>query len=150
MIKIDKINTNILHILSQDGRISNIELADKVGLSPSACLRRVQELESQGVITGYRAVLNPEKLGRGFVAYVAVGLSDHSINSQKAFEKVINESQEIRECHNVTGTVEYLLRVEVCDIASYKQFHADVLGGLPQVHSITTYVVIESPKDERA
>jgi Lrp/AsnC family transcriptional regulator, leucine-responsive regulatory protein len=139
-----------LRILSQDGRISNIELADKVGLSPSACLRRVQELESQGVITGYRAVLNPEKLGRGFIAYVAVGLSDHSINSQKAFEKVINKSQEIRECHNITGAVEYLLRVEVSDIASYKQFHADVIGGLHQVHSITTYVVIESPKDERA
>ena len=150
MIKLDKINMKILHVLSEDGRISNIELAKKAGLSPSACLRRVQELESTGIIKGYRAVLSPEKLGRGFIAYVTVGLSDHSMKSQKAFETAMASSSNVRECHNVTGAFEYLVRVEAADIAAYKTFHAEVLGALPQVNSITTYVVIESPKDERA
>ncbi len=140
---------NILRTLSEEGRISNIELAKKIGLSPSACLRRVQDLESTGIIKGYRAVLNPEKLGRGFIAYVTVGLSDHSMKSQKTFEKAMAESLDVRECHNITGAFEYLLRVEVPDLTSYKAFHAEVLGALPQVNSITTYVVIESPKDER-
>ena len=69
--------------------------------------------------------------------------------SQQAFEKAMQECASVRECHNVTGLVEYLLRVEVADIAAYKSFHADVLGALPQVNSITTYMVLDSPKNER-
>ena len=82
MIKIDTIGRKILHELSSDGRISNLELADRVGLSPSACLRRVQELERSGVIKGYRAVIDPAKLGLTFQAYVTVGLSSHTKKSQ--------------------------------------------------------------------
>ncbi len=149
MIKLDRYNEQILQALQQDGRISNVDLADRVGLSPSACLRRVQELENSGVISAYRAVLDYEVLGKGFCAYLAIGLSDHTMASQLAFEKAMRESNEVRECHNVTGTIEYLIRVEVADIAAYKVFHADVLGALPQVNSITTYVVMDSPKNER-
>ena len=79
MFKLDKYNSNILRELQSNGRISNIDLADRVGLSPSACLRRVQELEKTGVIAGFRAVLNPERLGIGFIAYLAVGLGDHTL-----------------------------------------------------------------------
>ncbi len=150
MFKLDRYNSDILQILSSNGRISNIELAKKVGLSPSACLRRVQELENSGIIMGYRAILNPEKQGKGFLAYVTVGLSNHTLDSQKSFEQAIADSPDVKECHNVTGAFEYLLRVEVSDINHYKRFHAETLGGLPQVSSITTYVVIESTKDERA
>ena len=103
----------MLQELQKDGRISNAELAGKVGLSASACLRRVQELERSGVISGYRAVMDPAKLGIGFTAYISVGLSDHSKRSQLAFEKAITRSQEVTECHNITGSVEYLLRVEI-------------------------------------
>ncbi|GFE63540.1 AsnC family transcriptional regulator [Litoreibacter roseus] len=130
--------------------MSNIDLAEKVGLSPSACLRRVQDLERTGVIRGYRAVLDRAKLGAGFVAYIGVGLSDHSKASQEAFERSISRSSHVRECHNITGTIEYLLRVECIDIADYKHFHTEILGVLPQVNSITSYVVMGSPKDERA
>ncbi len=150
MIKIDGIGRSILRELSRDGRISNIELADRVGLSPSACLRRVQELERSGVIKGYRAVIDPAKLGLTFLAYVTVGLSSHTKKSQADFEAAMAEAPEVRECHNITGTIEYLLRVETEDLASYKHFHTEVLGMLPQVHSITTYVLMDSPKDERA
>lgn len=82
MAKIDHINQQILRELSQEGRISNLDLADRVGLSPSACLRRVQELERSGVISGYRAVLNPSEIGVGFVAYIGVGLGEHTKAAQ--------------------------------------------------------------------
>ncbi len=149
MFNLDRYNNSILRELQSNGRISNIELADRVGLSPSACLRRVQELEKSGVIKGYRAVIDHEVMGMGFTAYLAIGLADHTMPSQVAFEKAMQNAVEVRECHNITGTIEYLLRVEVADIAAYKAFHADVLGALPQVNSITTYVVMDSPKNER-
>ncbi len=150
MKKLDQISRRILQELSSDGRISNIDLAQKVGLSPSACLRRVQELERSGVISGYRVVLNPAAIGIGFTAYMAVGLSEHSKAAQDAFEKSISRSPEVIECHNITGNVEYLLRVEAADLTAYKHFHTEVLGALPQVKSITSYVVMGSPKDNRA
>lgn len=146
----DSINERILRELSLDGRLSNIELATKVGLSPSACLRRVQDLERTGVIRGYRAMINSEAVGIGFVAYVCVGLSDHSKKAQKAFENAMSKAKAVRECHNVTGTFEYLLRVEVADLSAYKFFHSEVLGVSPGVNSITSLVVMDSTKDERA
>ncbi|MFT7058293.1 MAG: DNA-binding Lrp family transcriptional regulator [Pseudorhodobacter sp.] len=150
MTKIDTLNRRILHELTRDGRISNLDLAQKVGLSPSACLRRVQELERAGVIKGYRAVLDPEKMGVGFVAYMSVRLNLHTKAAQQAFERAVARAPEVRECHNITGSVEYLLRIEAADLASYKHFHTEVLGVLPHVNSITSYVVMGSPKDERA
>lgn len=148
-MKKDKLNERILQELTQNARISNLDLADRIGLSPSACLRRVQELERSGVIKNYRAVLDQTALGREFTAYVAIGLSDHSKASQESFELAIQDAPDVRECHNITGTFEYLLRVEVADLVAYKAFHSKVLGGLPQVNTITSYVVIDSPKDER-
>jgi Lrp/AsnC family transcriptional regulator, leucine-responsive regulatory protein len=150
MANIDPINTKILRELTRDGRISNVDLADKVGLSPSACLRRVQELERNGVINGYRAVLNPQAMGITFIAYVLVGLSKHTKESQVGFETAIAAAPEVRECHNITGTVEYLLRIEARDLAAYKYFHTEVLGTVPQVSSIMSYIVMDSPKDDRA
>lgn len=149
-MKIDKFNEIILQELKNNARISNTELAEKIGLSPSACLRRVQELEANGIIKGYRAILDNEKLDRAFVAYVGIGLNEHSTESQRAFEKAVADVEEVKECHNVTGTFEYFLRVETQDIKAFKGFHADVLGAISQVRTITTHVVMESAKDERA
>ncbi len=150
MAKDDHLNRRILQELTRDGRISNLDLAERVGLSPSACLRRVQELERAGVIKGYRAVLDPAANGVGFIAYVTVGLSKHTQKDQRAFEAAITRAAEVRECHNVTGTIEYMLRIETRDLAAYKHFHTEVLGAIPQVSTITSYIVMESPKDERA
>ena len=146
----DKLNEHILHELSLNGRISNIELADRCGLSPSACLRRVQDLERRGVITGYRAILDRPSMGVGFVAYATVGLNSHTKASQEAFERAMARAPEVVECHNITGSVEYLLRIEAVDLPAYKHFHTDVVGVLPQVAAITSYVVMGSPKDLRA
>ena len=150
MTTLDEKDHRILRELARHGRLPNLELADRVGLSPSACLRRVQDLERSGVITGYRAVLNPEKLGIGFTAYVTVGLNSHTKASQEAFERAIARAPQVRECHNITGTVEYLLRVECTDLAAFKHWHTEVLGTLPQVRAITTFVVMGSSKDDRA
>lgn len=150
MTKMDDMNRRILRELTRDGRIANLDLAARVGLSPSACLRRVQDLERAGVIRGYRAVLDPVQMGVGFVAYVTVGLNRHTKDAQEAFERAMARAPEVRECHNITGTVEYLLRVEAADLAAYKHFHTEVMGVLPQVNAITTFVVMGSPKDERA
>ena len=146
----DQISNRILQELSRDGRISNLNLSERVGLSPSACLRRVQDLERRGVIAGYRAVLDRAALGVGFTAYVTVGLSSHTKASQEAFERAMDHATEVVECHNITGAVEYQLRVEVADLPAYKRFHTEVLGTLPQVNAITSYVVMGSPKDARA
>ncbi len=150
MTEIDQINRSILRALSRDGRITNLELAERVGLSPSACLRRVQDLEKRGVITGYRARLDPMRTGRGYVVYVAVGLSEHSKVAQEGFERAMARADEVAECHNIAGSFEYLLRVETADLAAYKAFHTDHLGTVPHVRSITSYMVMGSPKDTRA
>ncbi|UWQ92071.1 Lrp/AsnC family transcriptional regulator [Aliisedimentitalea scapharcae] len=149
MSKKDQINDQILRELTRDGRISNLELADRVGLSASACLRRVQELERSGVIIGYRAVLDRQAQGVGFVTYIGVGLSEHTKAAQLAFEQAMQAAREVVECHNITGTIEYLLRVECADLPSYKRFHTEVLGTSPHVSAITSYVVMGSPKDQR-
>jgi Lrp/AsnC family leucine-responsive transcriptional regulator len=149
MANLDRIDDTILHELSANGRISNLDLAERIGLSPSACLRRVQELERTGIIAGYRAVLNRQALGQGFTAYVTVGLSNHTKAAQEAFERAVGRAREVRECHNITGNVEFLLRIECSDLAEYKAFHTDVLGTLAHVNAITSYIVLASSKDER-
>ena len=149
MTKMDRINAAILRELSRDGRISNLVLSDRVGLSPSACLRRVQELERAGVIRGYRARLDPVQTGRAYVVYVAVGLAEHTKEAQETFERAMQAAGEVTECHNVAGAFEYMLRVEVADLPEYKRFHTECLGTVPHVRSITSYMVMGSPKDLR-
>lgn len=146
---LDAINTKIIDLLERDGRISNTDLAEKIGLSPSACLRRVQELERQGYLLGYRAILDRQKLGYAITVFVMVGLSGHLKKDAKAFERAMTAAPEVRECHNITGSVEYLLRVEVADLAAYKAFHTDRLGTLAEVSSITSHICLGSSKDLR-
>ncbi|ANS87996.1 Transcriptional regulatory protein DoeX [Vibrio scophthalmi] len=145
----DRFEERILQELKRDGRISNVDLANIMGLSPSATLRRVQDLEKRGVITGYKVKLNTIELGIGFIAYVSIGLASHRKQAQLAFEEHVRDVDEVVECHNITGSTEYLLRVETKDLISYKKFHADVLGECEHVNSITTMVVMGSPKDAR-
>ena len=128
----------------------NVALAERAGPSPSSCLRRVQELTRRGVIRGSRAALELAETGVGLLGLPDGGAQPSHQEAQAAFEREITRAPEVRECHNVTGGVEYLLRVEAADLAAYKRFHSDVVGTLPQVQSLTTYVVMASPKDERA
>jgi len=147
MAELDNYNAAILQHLQSDGRMSNIELAKQVGLSPSACLRRVQELERRGVLKGYRAIIDRKALGQDVVIFVMVGLSGHLRKDSLAFEAAMDRAPEVQECHNITGSVEYLLRVEVADLSAYKAFHADRLGTLSMVGSITSHIVLGASKD---
>jgi len=103
MINLDQIDNKILRALSNDGRISNLHLAEKVGLSPSACLRRVQDLEKKQIIKGYRAVIDNSKLGKDITAFITVGLNSHQKQDQENFERIIKEAKDVTECHNITG-----------------------------------------------
>ena len=150
MTTLDAADRRILHELKRDARASNVELAERVHLSPSTCMRRIQALERNGVIRGYRAVIDPQRLGHGFVTYVSVGLSSHTKAALEDFETAMRHADEVVECHKVAGTFEYLLRVESTDLDSYKRFHTDALGTHPHVSAITTYLVMDSPKDDRA
>ena len=149
MSEIDTLNQQILSVLESHGRISNIDLAARVGLSASACLRRVQELERKGVIKGYRAVINRSAIGGAITVFVTVGLSGQLTKDARAFERAMEAAPHVTECHNITGSIEYLLRVEVTDLETYKDFHANILGSLPQVGSITSHICLGSSKDVR-
>lgn len=148
MSGLDPIDERIVRTLRSNGRLTNAELGARVGLSASSCSRRVAELERTGVIRGYRASLDPHAMGRGFVAYITVGLSLHTKEAQESFERAMARAEQVTACHNVTGPIEYLLRVEVSDIAAYKAFHTHVLGATPHVASIQSFIVLGSTKDE--
>ncbi len=147
MKAIDDFDDKILRELSKDGRISNTELAQAIGLSPSACLRRVQELERSGIIKGYRAIIDRSSIGGGFTVFVTIAISEHQKSALRSFERSIKNAPEVVECFNVAGSFEYLLRVEVSDLKAYKDFHSNFIGTLPLVRNITSYVVMENVKD---
>ncbi|MEM6746385.1 MAG: Lrp/AsnC family transcriptional regulator [Pseudomonadota bacterium] len=143
---IDDFDRKILRALAKDGRLTNAKLAEHVGLSVSACHRRVQELQRTGAIKGYRAVLDPHHLERDFMAIMTVSLGQHTKKDQESFERAMEAASQVTECHNVTGSVEYILKVEVADLGAYKQFHTEVLGQQPGVVGIMSYIVMETTK----
>jgi Lrp/AsnC family leucine-responsive transcriptional regulator len=149
MSELDRHSAEILLTLEQSGRLTNIELARRVGLSPSACLRRVQELERAGVIQGYRAIIDRGALTPRITVFVMVGLAQQLHKDARAFERAMDAAPQVLECHNIAGSVEYMLRVEVGDLAEYKDFHAHTLGQLPQVQSITSHFCLQTSKDVR-
>ncbi|MDT7671848.1 MAG: Lrp/AsnC family transcriptional regulator, leucine-responsive regulatory protein, partial [Pseudonocardiales bacterium] len=116
---------SILAVLDKHGRISNAELAARVGLSPSPCLRRVRRLEQTGTIRGYRALIDPAAVGRGLRVFAGVRLVRHSRADVVAFERAVVRLSEVVHCHHVTGNYDYLLQVEVADLPAYEDFHAN-------------------------
>ena len=150
MANLDDIDKRLLSELQAEGRVTNVELAQRVGLTAPPCLRRVRGLEEDGVIRGYHADLDPSKLGFAITVFAMVSLKSQAESSLREFEEHMRGLPEVRECHNITGNVEYLLRVECADMASYKEFHTERLGALPHVRQITSHIVMGSPKDTRA
>jgi Lrp/AsnC family leucine-responsive transcriptional regulator len=140
----DKVDRSILAVLEVDGRISNAELAARVGLSPSPCLRRVRRLEQTGVIRGYRAVIDPAAVGRSLRVFAGVRLVRHGRKDVMAFERVVIRLPEVVHCHHVTGNYDDLLQVEVADLPAYEDFHAHRLADLPSVAAVTSYVTMKT------
>lgn len=130
----------ILDQLRHNGRATTAELASATGLSPSACSRRLRRLEDTRVIRGYTAIIDPKAEGRGLTAFVAVRLIRHQREHIHQFQDGARKVPEIVECHHVTGTFDYLLRVEVPDLPAYERFHADRLAALHNVGQLITYI----------
>ena len=143
---LDRIDRNILNTLQVNGKISNVELAKHVGLSPSPCLERVKRLEQQGYILGYQANLNPHKLGAAMLVFVEITLEKTSPDVFAEFSAAVQKHQDIQECHLVSGNFDFLLKTRVADMSSYRQLLGDTLLTLPGVSASRTYVVMEEVK----
>lgn len=144
---IDKIDRKILHILQADGRISNLKLAETIGLSATAAHARTQRLQSEGFILGFEAKLSPAKLGRGMAVFVEVLLDRTTANVFDAFKAAVQVHDEIMECHLVAGGFDYLIKLRVQDMAAYRDFAGRVLWQLPGVRETRTYAVMEEVKE---
>lgn len=146
---LDRIDKRILVELQKNGRISNVELAKIVGLSPTPCLERVKRLEKQGVIEGYKAVLNAEAVGASLLVFVEITLEKTAQDVFSEFSKAVTYFDEILECHLVSGAFDYLLKTRVKNMASYRKLLGDTLLKLPSVSASRTYVVMEEVKTNR-
>ncbi len=133
---LDDIDIRVIDALQEDGRISNVALAEKVGLSPSACLRRVQLLEQRGVIEGYAALVNSTELGWGTHVIVAITLDKQSGEHLDAFEDAVADCSDVMECYLMAGDADYVLRVVARDAADYERIHKERLSRLPGVARI--------------
>jgi len=143
---LDEFDRKIIAVLQQDGRLTNVELADRIGLSPSPCLRRVKRLEREGYIGAYRAVLNRARVGLGFTVFIGVRLEAHANDRAGSFEEAALAMREVIACHMVSGTVDYLLEVVVPDLAHYQKFLIDSLLALPIVREVQSSIAINTLK----
>lgn len=144
--ELDRIDLRILRALQEDGRIANLKLAESVGLSPTAVLARVQRLTREGYILGYKARLNPLKLGAGMLVFVEVLLDRTTPNVFDEFKAAVQTRREILEAHMVAGGFDYLLKTRGADMADYRRFAGAVLWQLPGVRETRTYAVMEEVK----
>jgi Lrp/AsnC family leucine-responsive transcriptional regulator len=143
---LDPVDCRIVAALQADGRLSNVDLADRVGLSPSPCLRRVKRLERDGYIEGYRAALRRDRVGLGFSVFVGVKIEGHANERALVFERAVISMSEVLACHLISGEVDYLLEVVVPDLESYQQFLVGKLLNLPMVREVRSNIAIQTLK----
>lgn len=144
---LDRFDHAILRELSADGRISATELGRRIGLSKSPTQARMKRLEDAGVITGYRANLDPIRMGQAHVAFVEVRLSDTREAALQAFNKAVLAVPEVEQCHMIASRFDYLLKVRTTDIQDYRRVLAERISALPHVASTSTYVAMEAVKE---
>ena len=145
---LDPFDRKMLDVLATDGRISVTELARRVGLSKSPVQARLKRLEDSGVIRGYRALLDPIRLGRDHVAFVEVRLSDTRERALAAFNAAAIAVPEIEQCHLIAGAFDYLLKVRTTSMVGYRTVLAEKISTLPHVHSTSTYVAMQAIKED--
>jgi Lrp/AsnC family leucine-responsive transcriptional regulator len=146
---LDRTDLLLLAELQQDGRLTNTELAERVHLSASACLRRVQRLERDGVFAGYRAEVDPERIGLGLQAFVRVQLRQHDPETVEAFANFVNAWDEVIACHALTGDMDYLVQVAVHDLEHFSRFLLDRLLGQAGVADVNSSFVLRTVKAMR-
>lgn len=136
MIELDATDRKIVNLLQGDGRMTNAELAERVFLSPSACLRRVGRLEEKGVIAGYAMLVNPEAVGLRTSVFVEVSLNSQAEDHLDAFETAAQRVPAVMECYLMAGDADYLMRVAVADVPDFERIHKEYLSRLPHVARI--------------
>ena len=144
----DNADLRILEVLSREGRIPVTELASRVGLSKTPCQQRMRRMQAEGVILGFRAVLDPVKLGRAHIAFVEVRLGDTRDCALRAFNAAVQAIPEIEECHMIAGSFDYLLKVRSSDIADYRRVLGEAISALPHVAQTSTHVAMEAVKED--
>lgn len=147
---LDRTDKRILTVLQADGRISTVELAERIGLSPTATSERLKRLTREGYITGYGARLDPRKLGLELLVFVEVSLDKTTPDIFERFAEAVRRAPEVLECHMVAGGFDYLVKTRVVDMAAYRRFLGDVLLSLPGVTETRTYAVMEEVKSDGA
>jgi Lrp/AsnC family leucine-responsive transcriptional regulator len=143
---LDRTDRRILALLQEDGRMATVDLADRIGLSPTATTERVKRLTRDGVIAGYGARLDPDKLGRAFLVFVEVVLDKTTPDVFDRFADQVRRTRDVVECHMVAGGFDYLLKVRVADMAAYRRFLGEALWSVPGVRETRTYTVMEEVK----
>lgn len=143
---IDQIDRRILAALQRDGRLTNVELAEEVGLSPSPCLRRVRQLEKAGYIDKYVALLNPKKMGYAMTVFVWVWLESQDQDSVNKVIAAIQGMAQVVECHFMAGDSDFLLRVVAADLDDYRRFQSERLGRIEGVRSLKTEIPLQRVK----
>ncbi|MEM7742123.1 MAG: Lrp/AsnC ligand binding domain-containing protein [Pseudomonadota bacterium] len=146
--QLDQYDRKILEILSKHGRLPVTELAKAVGLSKTPCQTRMKRLQTDGYITGFRAILDPAKLGREHVAFVEVKLTDTRENALRAFNSAVRRIPEIEQCHMIAGAFDYLIKVRTTSMRAYRQVLGEVISTLPHVGNTSTHVSMQSVKDD--
>jgi Lrp/AsnC family leucine-responsive transcriptional regulator len=149
-LSLDRIDLRLLSLLQQDGRATNADIAAQVNLSPSACLRRVQRLESSGVIQGYAALVDPKRVGLGLQAFVRVQLEKHGQQGLDRFIEGVDSWDEVVACHALTGDMDYLLQVVVQDLEHFSRFLLDKLINATGVADVNSSFVLRTVKQTRA
>jgi Lrp/AsnC family transcriptional regulator, leucine-responsive regulatory protein len=147
---LDRADRTILRILQEDGRMTNARLAELVRLSPAACLERVKRLTRDGFIRGYRAELNPDKLGAGMLAFIEVKLDRTTPDVFEQFKQAVRALPAVQECHMVAGGFDYLVKVRVQDMAAYRSLMGQSIWSLPGIRETHTYPVMEEVKSTTA
>ncbi|MGJ5199566.1 MULTISPECIES: Lrp/AsnC family transcriptional regulator [unclassified Bradyrhizobium] len=145
--EIDQFDGRILQALAEDGRMSVTDLAKQVGLSKTPCQVRLKRLMDDGYIVGFRAVLDPRRLGLEHVAFAEVRLSDTREKALTEFNSAVMKIKEVEECHMIAGSFDYLLKVRTADIKRYRQVLGEKISSLPHVSNTSTFVVMQSVKD---
>ena len=149
----DAIDRQIIAELQRDGRLANVELADRIGLTPAPCLRRVKRMESEGVIVGYTARINPHAIGRGFEVLVFVDLTRKDRATFEAFEAAVAALDEVTEVRRMFGLPDYLIRVATASLETFETFLSTKLGDVPGVDKLDSHItmkLIKSPEHQIA
>jgi len=144
--KLDRLDLKILRALQENARISYVDLAEKVGLSTTPCMDRVKRLERTGLIQGYHASIDPLALGLSLLVFVEITLSNQSPEGFEAFREAVDGLSYVQECHLVSGQSDYLIKLRLTDLASYRKYLGEMLLALPYVRESKSYIVMEEAK----